>query len=256
MSHPRVMALAIFWIMAVVLLSPAMASSGELRNGLPPTSMDSFVFEAKDQAELIYGDESFSGPPPYELFDKTHRINTGILDTRDAGLTTGHGSYLPDASGRDEFLGAELSMSGPQGVSASSGFYAGLPYMTPSAVAANPQQFPGGFNTLNTVGGQVNESAWTTAEPTAWNQNGGTWQADGSNKWINQAGDTITSSGVITSPGTKDVYYPDGSILYNGDPNYPNGTIIAPDGRIIYPSGTNPNKEKNDGNNPDAGAWF
>jgi hypothetical protein len=73
------------------------------RNGLPATSMDSFVYEAGGFAELIYGDEGTSDIPPYFGFDESHRINLGIMGTRAAGLTTGHGSLLPNAWGGDEF---------------------------------------------------------------------------------------------------------------------------------------------------------
>jgi len=93
-----------------------LASSG-LRNGLPPVSMDSFVHEANEHAEHIYGDEGIYTPPPYFGFDTVHRINKGIMDRRDAGLTTGHGSYLPNAWGADEFIAppGEFSQSGANG---------------------------------------------------------------------------------------------------------------------------------------------
>ncbi len=85
-----------------------------MRNGLPPTTMDSFVHEAAGEAEHIYGDEGITDIPPYFGFNAVHRINNGIFDTRDKGLTTGHGSYLPDAWGADEFLAppGEWSQSG------------------------------------------------------------------------------------------------------------------------------------------------
>lgn len=92
------------------LISPAMA---QLNNkGLPPTSMDSFVRQAAGNAENIYGDEGHEGPPPFDEFVYQNRINSGIYDIRDKGLTTGHGSYLPSAWGNDEFLGAEWSQAG------------------------------------------------------------------------------------------------------------------------------------------------
>ncbi len=75
-----------------------------LRNGLPPCTMDSFVHEAAGEAEHIYGDEGTTSIPPYMGFSTVHRINNGIFNIRDKGLTTGHGSYLPDAWGADEFL--------------------------------------------------------------------------------------------------------------------------------------------------------
>jgi|AGTN01.2.fsa_nt_gi hypothetical protein len=82
---------------------------------LPPTRMDSFVFNAGGRAYQIYGDEGARALPPYEEFTKDHRINEGIVADRDAGLTTGHGDYLPDAWGNDEFLGEEWSQSGANG---------------------------------------------------------------------------------------------------------------------------------------------
>lgn len=95
---------------SAALVSPAMA---QLNNkGLPPTSMDSFVRQAAGNADLIYGDEGHEGPPPFDEFVYQNRINSGIYDIRDKGLTTGHGSYLPSAWGNDEFLGAEWSRSG------------------------------------------------------------------------------------------------------------------------------------------------
>ncbi|MBI2809911.1 MAG: hypothetical protein HYX67_03655 [Candidatus Melainabacteria bacterium] len=63
---------------------------------LPPTSMESFVLNSAGAADLIYGDEGTDGPPPFEGFDESHRINTGIYTP---GLTTGHRSALPEAWG-------------------------------------------------------------------------------------------------------------------------------------------------------------
>ena len=86
------------------------------RNGLPVCSMDSFVMNAQGHADHIYGDEGADSLPPYQEFTKVHRINTGINGARDAGLTTGHGSYLPDAWGGDEWVdGPEFSRSGSNG---------------------------------------------------------------------------------------------------------------------------------------------
>ncbi len=85
-----------------------------MRNGLPPTSMDSFVLNAGSHKEHIYGDEGANGIPPYFGFNHVHRINTGIEGDRDTGLTTGHGSYLPEAWGADEYIAppGEWSQSG------------------------------------------------------------------------------------------------------------------------------------------------
>jgi hypothetical protein len=86
--------------------------------GLPPTNMDSFVYQAGGNAEHIYGDEGYHGKPPYMEFLTANRIDAGIYNDRDAGLTTGHGSYMPDAWGADEFLQApngEWGQSGARG---------------------------------------------------------------------------------------------------------------------------------------------
>jgi len=85
------------------------------RNGLPVTSLDSFVLNAGGAAEMIYGDEGASGPPPYNEFTAAHRIQRGIQGNA-GGLTTGHGSYLPCAWGGDEFVdGPEFSQSAQSG---------------------------------------------------------------------------------------------------------------------------------------------
>jgi hypothetical protein len=100
--------------------------------GLPKVQTDSFVREAGAHAEHIYGDEGISGPPPYMGFNTAHRINTGIMDIRDAGLTTGHGSYMPKAVGSDEFIAApgEWGQSGYRNHTSGSGFSDdGLPTM-------------------------------------------------------------------------------------------------------------------------------
>jgi len=70
--------------------------------GLPPTNLDSFVAQS-GYSQMIYGDESTSLPPLFG-FTQASRINTGIVGVDAAGLTTGHGSYMPCAWGADEFL--------------------------------------------------------------------------------------------------------------------------------------------------------
>ncbi|MBP9090158.1 hypothetical protein KBI23_03955 [bacterium] len=104
----------------LLIVPPALADNSRL----PPTNLDSFVYQAGGHAEHIYGDEGVNGLPPYMGFSKAHRINAGIMDIRDAGLTTGHGSYMPDASGNDEFIAppGEWGQSGARGHSSSSGF--------------------------------------------------------------------------------------------------------------------------------------
>ena len=41
-----------------------------MRNGLPPTTTDSFVYEAAEHAEHIYGDEGIDGPPPMNALSR------------------------------------------------------------------------------------------------------------------------------------------------------------------------------------------
>jgi len=85
------------------------------RNGLPETTLDSFVLQAKGDADAIYGDEGTVGLPPFGEpgFTREHRIERGITGERSIGLTTGHGSVLPAAWGGDEFVkGSEFSLSG------------------------------------------------------------------------------------------------------------------------------------------------
>jgi hypothetical protein len=127
-------------ITGVGRLAPVFASGGQMRNGLPATSMDSFVYEAAENAELIYGDEGVTDIPPYNEFTVEHRINRGIYDMRDRGLTTGHGSWMPDAWGNDEFLGAEWSQSGSTGASAPPPVPPGQQGGAPQTASNNPAQ--------------------------------------------------------------------------------------------------------------------
>lgn len=84
---------------------------------LPPVRLDSFVREAGAQAESIYGDEGTTSIPPIDNFKKENRIDAGIHGVSDLGLTTGHGSVMPDAWGADEFLSppGEWTQSGAKG---------------------------------------------------------------------------------------------------------------------------------------------
>ena len=92
------------------------ATRGTLRNGLPPTRLDSVVHEAGGKAWHIYGDEGVYSIPPFMEFTKVHRIEAGITGRRRSGLNTGHGSWMPDAWGGDEFVdGQEWSNSGGTG---------------------------------------------------------------------------------------------------------------------------------------------
>ncbi len=152
--------LSVMPLLAVLCLSavseasaagPARRPSLQWRNGLPPTRLDSFVKEAKENADAIYGDEGTCSIPPFFRFEKCHRINAGIMGDRDRGLTTGHGSYLPDAAGNDEFLGAEWSQSGASGRRQALEFQDGAPVVSAQPVARrnggnNPYDFDmGGF---------------------------------------------------------------------------------------------------------------
>jgi hypothetical protein len=57
---------------------------------LPITNLDSFVAQS-GYNDMIYGDESTDGPPPYDSFET---IGSGISS---GGLTTGHQSDCPSA---------------------------------------------------------------------------------------------------------------------------------------------------------------
>jgi len=92
-----------------IYYNPLDQSRAQTVNGLPPTMMDSFVYEAGGNAEMIYGDEGTTDIPPYFGFEPENHISAGISGTRARGLTTGHGSgwngskALPSAWGGDEF---------------------------------------------------------------------------------------------------------------------------------------------------------
>lgn len=213
-----------------ITLSPTVEAQSTARRmaALPPTQMDSFVHEAGIHAEHIYGDESWKGPPPYESFSEAHRIDTGILDTRDAGLTTGHGSYMPDAVGRDEFLGQEWSNSGYQNVGLANGFYAGVPYKV-AGVGALLAQFPGGFDTLEWIYRLDETRMRDVPLPELWNQ-----ENPDMPQWVRQPNGTWKNS-------LGDILYATGVIQYFGNPEYPPGTYILRDGTVVYP----PRKSKN-----------
>src|SRR6185437_10310192 len=126
---------AILVVMGSLYVSaPVLAQSASL----PKTTLDSFVKQAGGHAYHIYGDEGLDGPPPYLNFDKVHRINTGITDDRDKGITTAHGSLLPDAWGKDEFLGLETDQSGYRNWTYANSFQYGEPQvMEPASLGAD-----------------------------------------------------------------------------------------------------------------------
>jgi hypothetical protein len=102
------------------------SSAGSTSNGLPVCNLDSFVHQAGMQAESIYGDEGLHTKPSAFGFSQSNRINAGISGQNDAGLTTGHGSYMPDANGADEFIMAPNGEWGPTGPG-SGAYYASMP---------------------------------------------------------------------------------------------------------------------------------
>ncbi len=160
------------------------------RNGLPVTSLDSFVLNAGGMAELIYGDEGADGIPPYFEFTVEHRINTGIQGARAAGLTTGHSSMMPDAWGGDEFVkGPEWSMSG-SGASGGVGPVWAMPGFATGNGTRNMNPSRGGVNygVNGTVGpqGQIFNGYQTQASQATVNQNQGLVQQNQNNQNQNQ----------------------------------------------------------------------
>ncbi|HEY9758154.1 MAG TPA: hypothetical protein V6C97_23515 [Oculatellaceae cyanobacterium] len=112
--------------------NPLNIDTSRVRNGLPPVTTDSFVYEAGGMAELIYGDEGARSLSPYFEFTPEHRIGAGIVGARAQGLTTGHSTPLPSTWGGDEFYMPESMWCFGQPVQA-------VP-MTPEA--ANSSQQP------------------------------------------------------------------------------------------------------------------
>ena len=124
--------------------------------GLPPTTLDSFVVQAGGNADLIYGDEGTDDIPPFFGYDQSHRINAGISGDN-SGLTTNHGSVLPNATGGDEFVQTEAwTMSGANNGNPY-GFGAGGPG---GAGASNPS----GSN-LAGLQGVLANSTWAQNHP-------------------------------------------------------------------------------------------
>jgi hypothetical protein len=114
--------IATFALLSIATPSHAQNALGQLTNllrngnrstpsGLPPTNLDSFVYQS-GYNQAIYGDEGDVDIPPMNSFTKASRINAGINGQNAAGLTTGHGSFMPDAWGADEFIGNEWDFSG------------------------------------------------------------------------------------------------------------------------------------------------
>lgn len=88
---------------------PAGVPTNKIRgNRLPDTTLDSFVKNAGGEAEFIYGDEGTDQQPKMNGLTRANTISHGFHGIDNLGLTTGHGSYLPDASG------VGYSFSGPR----------------------------------------------------------------------------------------------------------------------------------------------
>jgi hypothetical protein len=117
-------------------LTITVGGSNSSSSGLPPTNLDSFVYQSGYNTN-IYGDEGDVDIPPLNSFQKDNRINAGINGQNAAGLTTGHGSYMPDAWGADEFLSSpgEWDFAGQQ-TNNSTGISATLLNATQAAAAA------------------------------------------------------------------------------------------------------------------------
>ncbi|CAN5144535.1 hypothetical protein BH11CYA1_BH11CYA1_38380 [soil metagenome] len=80
--------------------------------GLPYATLDSFVYQAGSRKEEIYGDEGVNGLPPINGFNAQNRIDYGIFGTRNAGITTGHGSLMPAAWGWADGTNNEWALTG------------------------------------------------------------------------------------------------------------------------------------------------
>jgi hypothetical protein len=95
-------------VIALTTASPAFCQARPAaKRVLPVCNMDSFVYQAGAKAEMIYGDEGAGNNiPPLFGFTSASRISAGITGINDAGLTTGHGSYMPSGVGADEFIAA------------------------------------------------------------------------------------------------------------------------------------------------------
>ena len=186
--------LVVLALCATAFAAPAysqqLASNGYA--GLPPCTTDSFVYQAGAHAEEIYGDEGTNGLPPLAGFTKASRINNGIMDQRDAGLTPGHGSLMPDASGADEYIAlpnGEWGQAGVTGHTAGDNLYGSAPLQTqpgggnggnggsqtvysgPGGVSPNPNfpDAPGpGYYSIVGCGGDF--QGWMTPEDAALGQ--------------------------------------------------------------------------------------
>jgi len=137
---PAGLAFAMVTFTCTPAFSQKLAANFSSRSSLPPCNMDSFVHQAGAQAEAIYGDEGIHSKPPLMGYTKASRINAGIFGINDIGLTTGHGSYMPDGGGADEFIDAP---NGEWGQSGSTGNIAGADiYGTPVFTYTSPPLDP------------------------------------------------------------------------------------------------------------------
>lgn len=150
------------------MLPPALQALVKVKSAsgrnLPTTTLDSFVRES-GYDENIYGDEGTDGLPPLDSFLPQNRIDFGIVGTRRAGLTTGHGSIMPAAWGGDEFCqGTEWVPSGANGMSI-------MPAPTTSGTSIlqtlNNLQTGLGAGSMRNIGAGVGGSYNTLAAPNA-----------------------------------------------------------------------------------------
>lgn len=98
--------------------------AARLSSGLPATNWGKSIASAGDNqyaGSHVYGDEGAAGVPPYFEFSKSQRVALGLNaaaaprpdSSAGSALKSGHGSYLPDAFGGDEFVdGKDWSTSG------------------------------------------------------------------------------------------------------------------------------------------------
>lgn len=158
-------------VATLLYCSQSAYAQGQMQNGLPPTNLDSFVYEAAGNADAIYGDEGTDGPPPdYMGFLPNMHIAQGFTanTTTYTGLTTGHGSYMPSAWGADEFLNVPEE------------FYQSSPITITPQVAVNTTPAPviipptvGGGNPTVTVTNPYSNPGGTN--PNGTNPNGTTY---------------------------------------------------------------------------------
>src|SRR5208337_1351175 len=89
---------------AGIILVIGFSGSPAFSQQVASTSIGQGAGGGLSQSAVTGAGQTTTGLPPLYGFTQASRINTGITGARDAGLTTGHGSYMPNAWGADEFL--------------------------------------------------------------------------------------------------------------------------------------------------------